>query len=61
MAHFSSKLLMGESPLQVLPGLAVLIGLDEAIFLQQLHYKLYQVLKSGGREVGKIQGVRFIL
>jgi hypothetical protein len=54
MAHQYSKLLMDESPLQVLPGLAVLIGLDEAIFMQQLHFKLYHVLKSNGREVGKI-------
>jgi hypothetical protein len=54
MAHQYTKLLMDESPLQVLPGLAVLIGLDEAIFMQQLHFKLYQVLKSNGREVGKI-------
>ncbi len=35
-----SKLLINEKPLQVLPGLAVLIGLNEAIVLQQLHYWL---------------------
>ncbi len=35
-----SKLLISESPLQVLPSLAVKIGLNEAIFLQQLHYWL---------------------
>lgn len=35
-----SKLLIQEEPLQVLPGLAVLIGLNEAIILQQLHYWL---------------------
>lgn len=35
-----SKLLINESPLQVLPSLAVLIGLHEAIALQQLHYWL---------------------
>lgn len=33
-----SKLLINEPPLQVLPSLATLIGLNEAIFLQQLHY-----------------------
>ena len=33
-----SKLLMDEPPLQVLPSLAVLVGLNEAIVLQQLHY-----------------------
>ncbi len=35
-----SRLLIEESPLQVLPTLAVRIGLNEAIFLQQLHYWL---------------------
>lgn len=33
-----NKLLINESPLQVLPSLAVLVGLNEAIFLQQVHY-----------------------
>lgn len=33
-----SKLLINESPLQVQPSLAMAIGLNEAIFLQQLHY-----------------------
>jgi hypothetical protein len=33
-----SKLLIDEPPLQVLPTLAVRLGLEEAIFLQQLHY-----------------------
>jgi len=33
-----SKLLISESPLQVLPSLAVEIGLNEAIVLQQIHY-----------------------
>ncbi len=36
----SSKLLIQEPPLQVLPSLAVAIGLNEAIILQQLHYRL---------------------
>ena len=31
-----SKLLINESPLQVQPSLAMAIGLNEAIFLQQL-------------------------
>ncbi len=35
-----SKLLISESPLQVLPSLAVAIGLNEAIVLQQIHYWL---------------------
>jgi hypothetical protein len=33
-----SKLLISESPLQVLPTLAVKIGLNEALMLQQVHY-----------------------
>lgn len=33
-----SKLLIPSEPLQVIPELAVLIGLNEAIVLQQLHY-----------------------
>ncbi len=35
-----SKLLLDERPLIVLPELAVIIGLNEAIFLQQIHYWL---------------------
>jgi len=35
-----SKLLLDEHPLVILPQLAVAIGLNEAIFLQQLHYWL---------------------
>lgn len=35
-----SKLLIDEEPLQVLPTLAKAIGLNEALFLQQLHYWL---------------------
>jgi hypothetical protein len=34
------RLLIPEPPLQVLPLLAVALGLNEAIFLQQLHYLL---------------------
>lgn len=36
----SSNLLIDEPPLLIQPTLAVLIGLNEAIFLQQLHYWL---------------------
>lgn len=35
-----SKLLIAEHPLQVLPSLAVAIGLNEALVLQQVHYWL---------------------
>lgn len=35
-----SKLLLDENPLIVLPQLAVKIGLNEAIFIQQIHYWL---------------------
>lgn len=38
MSGSSSKLLIDEHPLQVLPSLAVAIGLNEAMFVQQLHY-----------------------
>ena len=34
-----SKLLIPEPPLQVIPSLAVMIGLNEAIVLQQVHYR----------------------
>lgn len=34
------KLLINEAPLLVLPSLALQIGLDEAILLQQLHFRL---------------------
>lgn len=35
-----SNLLLDERPLVVLPGLAARVGINEAIFLQQLHYLL---------------------
>lgn len=35
-----NKLLLDEHPLQLLPSLATLIGLNEAIVLQQVHYWL---------------------
>ncbi len=40
-----SKLLIQESPLQVLPSLAAKLGLNEAIVLQQLHYWLNRSAK----------------
>jgi hypothetical protein len=43
----TSRLLIDESPLQVLPSLAVAIGLNEALVLQQVHYWL----KSSKHEV----------
>ena len=42
----SSRLLITEPPLLVLPSLAIAIGLNEAIFLQQLHYWLQQAGKE---------------
>lgn len=36
----TSRLLIDEPPLQVLPSLAVTVGLNEAIFIQQVHYWL---------------------
>jgi len=45
-----SKLLFDEHPLVILPRLAVLIGLNEAIVLQQLHYWL------SGDKFGKTYG-----
>lgn len=35
-----SKLIINEEPLLVLPSLAKSIGLNEAVFLQQIHYWL---------------------
>lgn len=40
-----SKLLMNEVPLMVQPSLAKKVGLNEAIFLQQLHYWLERSTK----------------
>lgn len=36
---FMMNLLINESPLQVLPSLAIQVGLTEAILLQQLHFR----------------------
>jgi hypothetical protein len=46
-----SKLLIDEAPLQVLPSLAALVGLNEAIVLQQLHY---WICKSENRHDGRL-------
>lgn len=48
------QLLIDEPPLQVLPTLAVLIGLNEAIALQQLHYWLWNVRRTGASKIGVI-------
>lgn len=40
MRGTNTQLLIDEPPLQVLPSLAALVGLNEAIVLQQLHYWL---------------------
>lgn len=45
--NFHSNLLIDDEPLQVLPKLAVAIGLDEAIVVQQLHYWLNPKRKAG--------------
>ncbi len=46
-----SKLLLDENPLVIQPQLAVKIGLNEAIFIQQIHYWIY---KSDKEIDGKI-------
>ena len=38
MNRIMSKLLIPEAPIQLIPSLAKAIGLNEAIFIQQLHY-----------------------
>lgn len=45
------NLLINEPPLQVLPSLAAKIGLDNAIFIQQLHYWL---LISDNKREGRV-------
>ena len=40
MPPTSHRLLIDEPPLMVLPSLAAVIGLNEAIMLQQIHYWL---------------------
>lgn len=48
MSANKSHLLINENSLQVLPSLAIALGLEEAIALQQLHYWLNNA-KSEGR------------
>ena len=43
----ASRLLIHEAPLQVLPSLAKLIGLNEAIILQQIHYWIKEAERVG--------------
>lgn len=40
MTNSTSALLINEEPLQVLPTLAILVGFNESVVLQQLHYWL---------------------
>ena len=46
-----SKLLINESPLTVLPHLATEIGLNEAIFIQQVQYWLYNMSKTNDKDI----------
>jgi hypothetical protein len=50
-----SKLLIPEPPLQILPSLAIKIGLNEAIVLQQLHYLLRN--PNNGRRIAEEQWI----
>ena len=45
-----AKLLIDEYPLVILPSLAVAIGLNEAIVLQQIHYWINSYRKVGDFE-----------
>jgi hypothetical protein len=49
------KLLIEEPPLQILPTLAIAIGLNEAIVLQQLHYLLRE--PRFGRRIAEQQWI----
>ena len=53
----TSRLLLSEHPLVLLPKLAVAIGLNEAVFLQQLHYWLQRAQERG--DVGVIHDERW--
>lgn len=48
-----SKLLIQDEPLQVLPALAVEVGLNEAIVLQQIHYWMNPRRNMGSIHEGK--------
>ncbi len=45
----ASKLLFSEYPLIILPTLAIILGLNESIILQQIHYWLENVAKNQSR------------
>lgn len=45
-----SRLLIHENPLMVLPSLAIKIGLNEAIVLQQIHYWLNPLINKNYKE-----------
>jgi DNA-binding PadR family transcriptional regulator len=47
-----NKLLINESPIQVLPQLAKVIGLNEAIVLQQVHYWIENKKNKGYKRNG---------
>ena len=49
-----ANLLIDEPPLQVIPSLAKLIGLNEAIVLQQIHYWLVMVRRTRGEKLGRM-------
>jgi hypothetical protein len=51
----SSKLLIDEPALQVLPSLAELLGLSEAIVLQQIHYFIH-LNEASNRKKNKKEG-----
>jgi DnaD/phage-associated family protein len=51
----NSALLINEPPIQVIPSLALLLGLNEAIVLQQLHYWLEN--KKSGRIINGVKWV----
>jgi hypothetical protein len=55
MEQTISPLLIQEPPLQVLPSLALVIGLNEAIVLQQLHYLLLQ--PTFGRKIAEYKWI----
>ena len=48
-----SKLIINENPLLILPSLAVAIGLNEAIILQQIHYWLDPRINNN-KKMGKL-------
>lgn len=55
MYRRSSRLLIDEHPLQVLPSLAVAVGLGEAIVLQQIHYWVDIKIKDYARYMDSFQ------